>query len=101
MLRSSEDLMQSSPIMPVLWRSWPLRPSRVIRRSHIVDTATLLLILPPFQPQRHDHYEAASNSRLFIAIGRVPITQLGEASYNRAGPGRINMYACWESVNSF
>ena len=88
MLRNSEDLMQSSSIMPVLWRSWPLRPSRVIRRSHIVDTGTLLLILPPFQPQGQVHYEAASNPRLFIAIGRVPITQLGEASYNRAGPGR-------------
>jgi hypothetical protein len=95
MLRSSEDLMQSSSIMPVLWHSWPLRPSRVIRRSHIVDAGTLLLILPPFQPQRQVHYEAASNPRLFIAIGRVPITQLGEASYNRAGPGRINMCACW------
>ena len=101
MLRSSEDLMQSSSIMPVLWRSWPLCPSRVIRCSHIVDTAARLLILPPFQPQRQDDYEAASNPRLFITIGQVPITQLGEASYNRAAPGRINAYACWESVNSF
>ena len=66
-------------------------------RGHIGDTATLLLILLPFQPQRRGHYEAASNPRLFIAIGRVPITQLGEASYNRAAPGRINMYACWDS----
>ena len=44
--------MQSSSIMPVLWHSWPLRPSRLIRRSHIVDTGSLLLILPPFQLQQ-------------------------------------------------
>ena len=38
-------------------------------RGHIGDTATPLLILPPFQPQRQGHYEAASNPRLFVAIG--------------------------------
>ena len=70
-------------------------------RGHIVDTATLLLVLPPFQPQRQSHYAAAGNLRLFTAVGRVPITQLGEASSNRAGPGRIKMHACWESITRF
>ena len=83
MLHNSEDLMQSSPIMTVLGRSWPLRPGRVIRRSHIVDTATLLLILKHFPPQRQSHCEAASNPRLLIAVGLDPITQLGEASCDR------------------
>ena len=53
-------------------------------RSDIVDTATLLLILQPFQPQRQGHYEAASNLRLFIANGRVPITQLGQLQQGRS-----------------
>ena len=83
MLHSSEDLMQSSPIMPVLWRSWPLRPGRVIRHSHILDTATLLLILKHFLPQRQSHYDAASNPRLLVAVGLDPITQLGKASCDR------------------
>ena len=71
--------------MPVLWLSRPLRPCLVIRCSHIVDTATLLLILPFFQPQSQSHYKAASNPRLFITVGRVPITQLGEAMATKTG----------------
>ena len=39
-----------------------------------------MLILQPFQPQRQSHNEAASNPCLLITVGRVPITQLGEAS---------------------
>ena len=68
-------------------RFMAITPGRVIKRSHIVDTATLMLILQPFLPQKQSHYEAASNPRLHIAVGRNPITQCGEASRDRESLG--------------
>ena len=47
----------------------------------MVDNATLRT-LQPFQPQRHSYYEAARNPRLLLTIGRAPIKQLGEVSYD-------------------